>query len=120
MKKTLAATLCSALVIPGLGQVINEDLRKGVAILGAIFILFIAGIFELYALVKVVANTAPEADMNTYGILERLKDQDLTIVWVLLSAFGLLWIYSTVDAFIVGRRIDVRERQPEDEVLPDR
>ena len=120
MKKTLAATLCSALVIPGLGQVINEDLKKGVAILGAIFVLFIAGIFELFALVRDVANTSTDADMNAYGILERIKDQDLTVVWLLLSAFILLWIYSTVDAYIVGRRIDLKERQNGDEVLSDR
>jgi hypothetical protein len=111
MKKSLISTLCSALVIPGLGQIVNQDLKKGLAILGAIFILFIAGIFELYALVKALANRPSETAPYANNILAQFKNLDLTLLWLLLSAFLLVWIYSIADAYVCGRRIDREERE---------
>ena len=109
MKKSIVSTLCSALVIPGLGQIINEDLKKGLIILGSIFVLFVAGIFELYALVRALASKPAGTEPHTYDILARIKDLDLTFAWLLLSVFFTVWIYSIVDAYICGRRMDQRE-----------
>jgi hypothetical protein len=33
MQKAIMSPLCSGLVIPGLGQIINQDLKKGIIIL---------------------------------------------------------------------------------------
>ena len=38
MKKSIISPLCSALIIPGLGQVINNNIKKGLIILGIVFV----------------------------------------------------------------------------------
>jgi len=43
MKKSIAAPLCSGLVIPGLGQILNQQIRKGVLLMGLVFLPFCAG-----------------------------------------------------------------------------
>jgi len=36
-------SLCSGLVIPGLGQILNQQIAKGLILLGLVFLLFVAG-----------------------------------------------------------------------------
>ncbi len=31
---------------------------------------------------------------------------DLSLLWYLLSAFGILWIYSVMDAYLTGRKME--------------
>jgi hypothetical protein len=106
MKKAIQAPLCSALVIPGLGQVINHDLKKGVAILaGAFVLLVIAGIRCFQALSG--AFEAVWADPSKQVLLiDHLKAQDLSLMKWVSWAFLLLWAYSVVDAFLRGRKLD--------------
>lgn len=106
MKKSIISTLCSALVIPGLGQILNEDLKKGALILIAVFALFIGGLVNLYGLVRALANKPAVHSKDPSAIFAHLKAEDMTFLWILLSAFLLLWIYSVVDAFFCGRRLD--------------
>lgn len=111
MKKAILAPLCSALVIPGLGQIINRHLIKGGCILFAVFILFVAGIFTLYHLM----GAALKAELINPGlspnIMDRLKAADFSALWFLLVAFALIWLYSVLDAYLIGRKLD----QPEEE-----
>ncbi len=106
MKKAIASPLCSGLVIPGLGQIINQDLKKGVCILSLVFILFIAGIIKLYL---IMSNTLENMDMNQADpgiIMARLRAEDLSILWCLLMALAVLWLYSVLDAYLSGRKMD--------------
>ena len=52
MRKSLKSALCSALGVPGLGQVINGDLKRGGSILAGVFVLFVAGVVKLYQLIQ--------------------------------------------------------------------
>jgi uncharacterized membrane protein len=106
MKKAIQAPLCSALVIPGLGQVINHDLKKGVAILaGAFVLLVIAGIRCFQVLGG--AFEAVLADPSKQGLLiDQLKAQDFSVLEWASGAFLLLWAYSVVDAFLKGMKLD--------------
>ena len=105
-KKAFIAPLCSALVVPGLGQIINEQLKKGVFLLAAVFGLLIFGSILIYrALERVFQN----ADLtNSSDIIRSAGGQDLTQVWYLTLIFGALWLYAVVDAFICGRAADRR------------
>lgn len=106
MKKTIVSPLCSGLVIPGLGQVINQDLKKGVCILSLVFILFIAGIIKLY---RIMSNVLGNMDMNQADpgmIMARLRAEDPSILWYLLLALAVLWFYSVLDAYLRGKKID--------------
>lgn len=106
MKKAIVSPLCSGLVIPGLGQVINQDLKKGVCILSLVFILFIAGIIKLY---RIMSNVLGNMDMNQTDpgmIMSRLRAEDPSILWYLLMALAVLWFYSVLDAYLRGKKID--------------
>jgi hypothetical protein len=111
MKKALMSPLCSGLVIPGLGQIINQDLKKGGLLLGGVFLLFIAGIIKLAHLVHSIFGSANMDISDPEMLMTRLRAENLTLLWAMAGLFILLWVYSVVDAYIGGRRIDEMEER---------
>jgi hypothetical protein len=106
MKKAILSPLCSALVIPGLGQIINQHLIKGGCILFAVFILFVAGMFTLYHLMSAALKEQLINPGHLPDIMHRLKAADFSALWYLLVAFALIWLYSVLDAYVTGRKLD--------------
>jgi hypothetical protein len=106
MKKAALSPLCSAFVIPGLGQVLNQHLRKGVFILATVFVLFVAAIVKLYQIVNTLFISAGADNRGSLSVVNRIETEDLTVLWLLLAAFATLWLYSIIDAFLGGRKID--------------
>jgi len=84
MKKAILSPLSSAFVIPGLGQIINQHLKKGVCILAGTFVLFIAALIKFYQ----ILSAALEA--------ENMNPSEL-------------WIYSVLDAHLTGKKIDRKQ-----------
>ena len=108
MKKALLAPICSALVIPGLGQVINEQIKKGVIFLAAVFVFIVAFTYETYQIVRnIIRSGVLDNDRTTF--MDKILTGDYTWLASLLAAFTLLWLYSVIDAFIGGRKADARE-----------
>ena len=97
MRKAVLSALCSALVIPGLGQAVNQKVFKALTILAAVFVLFLAAIIKLY----IIISAAFEG-----GGVARLKVQDFSSLWYLFGAFAVIWVYSVLDAFLEGKKID--------------
>lgn len=99
MKKLLTAPLCSALVIPGLGQVINQEPRKGLTLLAMVFILIILAAVKFYLVLSSAAARAAADGLDGTTILDSLKESDLTLLWVLAAVFLAVWAFSVADAF---------------------
>jgi TM2 domain-containing membrane protein YozV len=99
MKKTITSPLCSGLVIPGLGQILNQQIRKGLILMGLVFVLFIAGVAKLAFIIKSMTNPL---DLAGTSPLAQLSGGDLFFMAGILGAFVILWIYSVVDAFWVA------------------
>jgi TM2 domain-containing membrane protein YozV len=112
MKRAILAPLCSAVVIPGLGQIINGERRKGTAILLAVFVLFLAGMTWLFRTVSSVSRELAPGVSSHAVIVDRLREKDFTLVWLLLLAFALLWLFSVLDAFWKGRSTDHHPGDP--------
>ena len=106
MKKAILSPLCSALVIPGLGQIINQHLKKGSGILFAVFILFVAGIVLLIRLINAVQKAEMINLSHSPSTIERLRAADYSAFWYLVVAFGVIWLYSVLDAYVIGRKLD--------------
>ena len=106
MKKSIISPLCSALIIPGMGQVLNHNIKKGLIILGIVFVLFITGTVKLALMINYLVEgqitTRPDAEI----ILQRFQDVDLSGIFYLVIAFVIIWIYSIWDAYLEGKRID--------------
>jgi hypothetical protein len=113
MKKAIASPLCSAFVIPGLGQILNGELKKGLLVLGGVFLLFIMGVIKMVQLIRAIIQPGHLETLSPDDIMARIRTEDPTMLWVILAVFAVLWLYSVVDAFLIGRRIDMTEERPE-------
>ena len=110
MKKVVLSPLCSALVIPGLGQIINQHIKKGVSILLGVFILFIAAAVKMFYIVSAALKSETINPSDSGVIIDRFRVEDFSLLWCLLLVFAILWLYSVLDAFIAGRKLDQLEK----------
>ncbi|MBL7202850.1 MAG: hypothetical protein ISS63_00785 [Desulfobacteraceae bacterium] len=106
MKKAVVSPLCSGLVIPGLGQIINQDLKKGIILLAAVFLLFVMGIIKLVRLIHAVFRTGRVDLSDPEMIMAKLRAEDPSILWYMAAAFVIIWFFSVLDAYLRGRKID--------------
>ncbi len=106
MKKAILAPLCSALVIPGLGQVINQQLKKGVIILAVVFVLILALFYEVYQIVSSIIKSGILDTDEPAMILKEIMSMEHTVFILLIVAFIVLWLYSIFDAFVGGGKED--------------
>lgn len=109
MKKSILSPLCSGLVIPGLGQIINGDLKKGAALLFGAFILWMGGIVQFYLMITSGAITT-QARVQGHGAQVNQPEPDFTWIRVLVCVYGLIWLYSVLNAFLTGRSLDLSAR----------
>ncbi len=109
MQKAIMSPLCSGLVIPGLGQIINQELKKGIIILCAVFALFVAGTVRLLQIVHSVFRSGYTDISDPQALMARLGAEDMTLLWVLGVVFAILWIYAVVDAYVGGKKMDQLE-----------
>ncbi len=106
MKRQLLSPLCSALIVPGLGQILNHRLKKGIIILGLVFLLFIIVIVTLtYKVLSLLEGQALER-VDSVVILQHLREGNFSFLWFPVIAFGIVWLYSVLDAFLEGGKID--------------
>jgi len=106
MKKAILSPLCSGLVIPGLGQVINQQVKKGVTMLAVIFVLLVVFTVHMYRIITDVIQSGALKTNDPVVIMNKIKAEDLSGLWLLLGAFFVLWVYSVIDAFLGGRKAD--------------
>jgi len=106
MKKAILAPLCSALVMPGLGQVINHDLKKGIAILGGAFVLMVVAAVRFFQVLSSALETTWADPSKQALLIDQLKAQDLSLMAWVSGAFFLIWAYSVTDAFLKGLKLD--------------
>ncbi len=111
MKKSILSPLCSAIIIPGLGQILNQNRKKGLTILAVVFILLIGSVVKLTTMILSLVETQDIVPSDSLVIMEKLRRDDFSVFWILLMVFGIVWLYSIVDAFLEGRKIDGRRRQ---------
>ena len=105
----MLSPLCSGLVIPGLGQVINEQLKKAFCMLAIVFVFILALSFELYQLTRTVLKSGLSNIQRPETLMDRIMAQDLTTLVLLVAGFAVLWIYSIFDALIGGIKADHSE-----------
>ncbi len=111
MKKAFVSPLCSAFIIPGLGQILNESIRKGVSILIAVFALLLVAALGMFRAIRSAMEQLDGSYIASSGLLERLRAEDFSFLWYLLIVFAVLWIYSVVDAHMEGRKQDLLEKK---------
>lgn len=106
MKRALLSPLCSALVIPGLGQVINQHIIKGVIMLAAVFGLLVVFTVHMSRIITAIIKSGVIKTADPSVIMDKIMAENHSTLFLLLAVFCILWIYSVVDAFIGGRKAD--------------
>jgi len=109
MKKAIISPLCSAFVIPGLGQILNQQLKKGGLLLGSVFVLFIGIMVQLYRLVSSLLKSSEPGSLAPLDIITQLNQSRAWPLLFLIFVLVALWVYSIVDAFFYGLRADRAE-----------
>jgi len=120
VKKAISAPLCSGLIIPGLGQIINQDIKKGLALLACVFVLFIVGAVKLYLIMSDAFQSAAAQELTAEAVYHHVLSADFTAIWIVAVLFVLAWAYAVADAFVRGRRIDNAFEDTPHESLPHR
>ena len=113
MKKTILSPICSALIIPGLGQVINGNLKKGVVLLAMVFLLLLGAVLKLVFLVQSFIKQSNISSDPSPAHVKTLQGEDFSFLVYFIVAFAIIWVYSVFDAFWTGKKLE-KEVQPED------
>jgi len=106
MKQYILSTLSSALIVPGLGQVLNRQTKKGLVIMAVVFIFTIGGIIKLASLIMQLLPRLNQEEITGAVIAEKLDEMDFSTIWFVLAVLLIMWLYSVIDAFITGRRLE--------------
>ena len=55
-------------------------------------------------IISILEGGATEPDPEV--IMAKFREEDFTLIWFIIIAFGIVWLYSIIDAFLKGRKID--------------
>ncbi len=108
MKQSIRAPLCS-IFVPGLGQMLNRQLIKGIILNGVLTAIFIGIVlkilFDLSASMGEVMGTDLSFSSDQWPlVIDHIRNRDLSLLYILIGLGTGIWIFSIVDAFIHGRR----------------
>ena len=109
MKKYLFSPLCSAFVVPGLGQILNGHLKKGLAILALVFIFIIGFTISLAFIIVPYVNQYGLTLNLQEGLARAFSEKEIKPLLSLVIFFALIWLYSVVDAFWIGIKNEKRK-----------
>ncbi len=113
MKHALTAALLS-LLVPGLGQLYNRRIGRGIAlVLGMSFVLIGFSIALFYKVGQAAATlTEEQIATRDFSLLSRaFREQDLTVIIIILAVLAPVWVGAVIDAFRDGRKFEERREQ---------
>jgi len=111
MKKYILSPLCSAFIVPGLGQILNGQLKKGTVILVLVFIFIIGFTIIIAFIILPYVNQYGLHLTLQEGLTRVLSEKNITPLLFLFVFFAFIWLYSVLDAFLIGIK---KEKKPGD------
>ncbi|MFH0844013.1 MAG: hypothetical protein ABIG67_07115 [Pseudomonadota bacterium] len=106
MKRYLLSPLCSAFIVPGLGQIINHNLKKGVILLFVVFMLLMGAMVKMAFIVTRIIHETGFPSFSVDILYRRLQQEDLSTIRGISILFMVIWIYSVLDAFWTGKKLE--------------
>ena len=102
MKKYILSPLCSAFIVPGLGQVLNGQLKKGIVILVLVFIFIVGFTISLAFIIMPYVHQYGLSLNLQEGLARALSEKEITPLLFLFILLAFIWLYSVLDAFWIG------------------
>lgn len=106
MKKAILSPLCSAFVVPGMGQLLNQHLKKGGLMLAAVFILMVLFVVRIFQMIVSVLEADTGLGANPTALLDKILAKNPFFLYVVFVILGILWVYSVIDAWWGGMKQD--------------
>jgi uncharacterized membrane protein YGL010W len=116
MKNALKGALLSGLILPGLGQVVLKHYARGVFIMLTVLLSLSVAVMKAvqYALVILEKTELEGGDIDLSAIINAAThasgSADSLTLNLLLLLIVVCWIIGVVDAYRIGRKIDIEER----------
>ena len=113
MSKALKGALLSGLVLPGLGQIVLKRYRRGaafmVAAMAGVAVVMVKAAQTAMAIVDKVGPAAENLDINQMMTTtnQALAEAGTIGYKLALALIFLSWLFSAVDAYLVGRKLDM-------------
>ncbi len=109
MKDYIKAPLLSGLVLPGLGQVVNQQIIKGLVLMGLITVIFLTLLVKVFVDLSAVMAEVVGPDLglgpDTFSrIVDGMRERNLNLLYFLEGLGVSVWAYAVIDAFLTGRR----------------
>lgn len=115
MVRRLVSPLLSAVILPGLGQVINRQVGKGAMLIFTMSILVVTILFYTAARVSQAIMSLSEEAINSEQKWALLRDEllkrDMTVAYIVGGVAVILWLYSVIDAYLVGAKLDRQAKE---------
>jgi len=117
MNNSLKGALLSGVVFPGLGQVILKHYKRGavlmLAVSASLLVIVIKAVQQAFAILEKIESEGGAIDIST--ILKAATQAStsfgsLTFKIAMLSII-LCWIIGVVDAYRIGKKKDIEERE---------
>lgn len=110
MKKYILAPLCSAILVPGMGQVINQHRKKGLMLMGAVFLLLIAATLEFFKIIQPALDPLKLEESGIPGAMNEVQTADFSRLRIVLVLFLIIQLYSIIDALIYGIKYEKKNK----------
>jgi len=120
MKNSVKGALLSGLVFPGLGQVVLRHYKRGVALMLTVslslLILVMKAIRQAFIILKKIEAEGLVINMNTISsTAAKVSTASDSLVYnFILLLITFLWISGIVDAYRLGRKMDLEEHSTSD------
>jgi len=118
MSNSLKGALLSGLVFPGLGQVVLKRYKRGVvimlAVLASMTVIVVKAVQNALAILEKLEREGGAIDMTaiTNAATQASTGSGNLIINLLLLLVFVSWIIGVVDAYRIGRKIDLELRPP--------
>ncbi len=115
MSKAMKGALLSGLVLPGLGQIVLKRYQRGVVFLVAamagVVVVMVKAAQTAMAIVEKAGSAAGNLDINQMMTTtnQALADAGTLGYKLALALILFAWLFSAVDAYLVGRKLDMAE-----------
>lgn len=116
MSNALKGALLSGLVLPGLGQIVLKKYRRGLAFVTAVSVGMALLMVKVYqTAMAIVEKAGPAADSMDLNRMVTSTNQAVAEAGTLgyqlaLALIVIAWVFGAVDAYFVGRKLDMGEK----------
>ncbi len=113
---SLKGALLSGLVFPGLGQIFLKHHKRGVALILAVSVCMLVIVIKAVQQARIILDEimmkGGAVDISTVrdASTEALRNSDNPALKLSLLFILLFWIIGIIDAFITGRKKDIKEQ----------